>query len=866
MTDAALDLGVDSTLCCELIEELVDQLANIDDSIVLLEKEPTNLTLINNIFRCFHNIKGASSYVNSYIPDLVEKCHYIEDILNKIRSKELQVNTQIIDTIILYKNDLSAGLQKAMKNMSCENKYVTAPPSTPIKSEPGKVNELETVNNLSAEEQIDHYPAEVPEELHNQFEQDVKEKIGDAINLAIEMEKSGVNQDKINAIFRYVHTIKGNSEYLGLKKIIDLSHSLESVLDHCRKQQISWTGMLPDLVVEGLKKILELVDALRTREIVKYLDLKDKLLFVTKGSGNITSHGYKNEQEKSEVEPPIDETLAFYNMVQQSLDHLALHVVKIEKENYQEKICHIKRLINNIIVSANYLEMEETFSKATELENCIHECKEYSGEEFLAYFKDEIFKWCKEIESSVKRECERRASAEGGTTPPKEKKNDHETSNGTSNGDGSGATVVGNGSSVDPANKTGTATGATGKLSEKKKKVQTTIRIDEQKLDDLMNTVGELVTLKNAFDHLSIEFDNWSKMERQRKNIESLKTLTHTLGRISDDLRDITMDMRLVPINILFKRFPVLVRDVSKKLNKKIELQIAGGETELDKHIIEVISDPLIHLLRNAVDHGVESPDERAKTGKSEMAIIELKAYQEGNSVVIEVKDDGRGIDTEKIKSKVIEKGLMKKEALTNLSVKDVYELIFLPGLSTATYVTDISGRGVGMDVVKNNIGQVNGHVEVFSQKGEGTSFKISLPLTMAVISVLFFRASNKIMALPLDSISEIIRLKSDQLTSVKNDLLAQIRGEVINIKYLSDLLCLKKKELDRKDILEIIIVKERDKKIGIIVDETFNQQEVVIRPLGHLLSDNPYFFGSTILGNGQVVVILNPVEIFATA
>ncbi len=381
-----------------------------------------------------------------------------------------------------------------------------------------------------------------------------------------------------------------------------------------------------------------------------------------------------------------------------------------------------------------------------------------------------------------------------------------------------------------------------------------TLRIDTDRLDHVMDLVGELVLSRNRLSKIL------SDIEELYEGDEKIKTLLETssnLSLITTDLQLSVMKMRMVPIRKVFNKFPRMVRDIARKANKKINLEMLGETTEIDKSVIEELSDPLVHLIRNSIDHGIEKPEERLKKGKSEAGTIKLNAYQEGNSIVIQIDDDGKGIDPAVVEKKARERGLIRNQDI-KLSAKEIINYIFEPGFSTAEKVTDISGRGVGMDVVKTNIGRINGIIDVNSDTGKGTQVTLKIPLTLAIIQVLMVKVNGEMYALPLASILETFRVSKSSLKYIDGQQILNVRNRLIPLIKLSDALELNCEDVV-KDWVYVVLMAIAEKKVGVIVDELCHQEEVVIKPVGTYFSDIKEVSGATITGDGKVGLILDP-------
>lgn len=396
-----------------------------------------------------------------------------------------------------------------------------------------------------------------------------------------------------------------------------------------------------------------------------------------------------------------------------------------------------------------------------------------------------------------------------------------------------------------------------------KPKTSSTIRVDHEKLDHLMNLIGELIINRNRFAMLarSLEEGHLDVQEVAQNLVET----TDSMNRISDDLQDTIMNVRMVPVGTVFSRFPRLVRDLSRKSDKQVELVMEGEDTELDKSVVEVIGDPLVHMIRNSVDHGLENKEERAHTGKDPVGKVFLRAYHRGNSVAIEVEDDGKGIDPDRIKESALKKGIITQEQASQMDEREALELIFAPGFSSAEKITDISGRGVGMDVVRSNIKNLKGSVNVSSELGKGTKVTLILPLTLAIIDALMVMVSGNMYAIPLDAVSETTKLDANRLTDVNNRKALELRGEVLGIIELGEILELPSNQEEREQ-LPVVIINDNDRRLGLVVDKLLERQEIVIKPLGAYLNEFELkgISGATIMGDGSVILILDPHEVYS--
>jgi two-component system chemotaxis sensor kinase CheA len=379
------------------------------------------------------------------------------------------------------------------------------------------------------------------------------------------------------------------------------------------------------------------------------------------------------------------------------------------------------------------------------------------------------------------------------------------------------------------------------------------IRVDTARLDQVMNLVGELVLGRNRLMKIGSELE---ELYETSSSVRSLSETVAQLNLVTTDLQLAVMKTRMQPIRKVFNKFPRMVRDMVRKVGKKVNLELSGEDTELDKSVIEEIGDPLIHLIRNSIDHGIESPEVRKKVGKSEEGCIRLAAYQEGDAIIVKIEDDGKGIDPAVIERKAFEKGLLKDQN-SRMSDKDLINLIFLPGFSTAEKVSDISGRGVGMDVVKTNVGRMNGIIDIDSKVGLGTRFTIRIPLTLAIIHVLMVKVEEEIYAIPLSSIVETVRIMPEEIKKVDGQEVLCLRDQVIPLVGLGDELGVIPGE-SKKQWIYVVLVAFAEKRVGVVVDTLCHQEEVVIKPIGEYLSGIKEVSGATITGDGKVGLILD--------
>jgi two-component system chemotaxis sensor kinase CheA len=384
--------------------------------------------------------------------------------------------------------------------------------------------------------------------------------------------------------------------------------------------------------------------------------------------------------------------------------------------------------------------------------------------------------------------------------------------------------------------------------------VEQTIRVDVKRLDHLMNLIGELVLGKNRLIKIN---DDVEERYEGEAFLEELNQVVSIVSLVTTDLQIAVMKTRMLPIGKVFNKFPRMIRDLSRELNKKIELEITGEDTELDKSIVEEIGDPLVHIIRNSCDHGIETPEVRLAAGKDETGTIHLKAYHEGNHIVIQIIDDGKGLDVDMLKTKSMEKGIITEKEADTMTEKEAFGLIFRPGFSTAAQVTSVSGRGVGMDVVKTNIEKLNGMIDIDSEVGKGTSMKLKIPLTLAIIQALLVGVQEEYYAIPLASVLETVRISKDEIYTVESRSVMRLRDEVLSLVHIGDIFEVER-VFDNSEHAYVVVLGLAESKIGLIVDSLVGQEEIVIKSLGEYLKGIEGIAGATIRGDGGVTLIVD--------
>ncbi|MFA5575827.1 MAG: chemotaxis protein CheA [Tissierellaceae bacterium] len=649
----------------------------------------------------------------------------------------------------------------------------------------------------------------------NIFVEEAKEHLQNMNEVLLELEKNPSNLGLVNEIFRVAHTIKGMSGTMGFQNMANLTHEMENVLQAARSSDISISGEIIDI-------LFECFDALDT------------------SVNHVVDFGEEDDNTHRQLINRLSELL----VEKKELSHEKNPLKVIKMDQYLINALHIARSkglnaysIEFILNESCMLKSARAFIIFNTLEtfgDVIHSnpsTEDIEDEKFDLTFTVILISEYEETE--ILKELNQISEVDNINLSMIDTVEDIEDNN----------IVIDSPENVDKAS-----------IEERKSdkptqsnvgKIGKTVRVDIDRLDNLMNLVSELIIIKTRMDDLS-----------EKSTGENMTEAIEYLERITTNLHDAVMKVRMVPIERVFNRFPRLVRDLSKELGKEIDLQMSGEETEVDRTVIDEIGDPLIHLIRNSIDHGIELPGDRIKVGKAEKGTVVLKSYPDGNNVVIEVEDDGKGIEKEIIIKKAIEKGLIEERETENLSLEDTISLMFLPGFSTSEIVSDVSGRGVGLDVVKSKIESINGSIEVQSVKDKGTKFIIRIPLTLAIIQALLIRLNDEIYAIPLSSVTEIINISEDMIRDVQGQEIVLYRGNTLSILRLKDLLELEE-EKDVDDFV-VVVINKGDKQAGLIVDSLIGQQEIVIKGLGKYLNGTKYLSGATILGNGNISLILD--------
>ncbi|MGN8382403.1 chemotaxis histidine kinase/response regulator CheAY2 [Helicobacter pylori] len=632
-------------------------------------------------------------------------------------------------------------------------------------------------------------------EMNEQLDQDL-----------VELEHNPEDLDLLNRIFRVAHTIKGSSSFLNLNILTHLTHNMEDVLNRARKGEIKITPDIMDVVLRSI-------------------DLMKTLLVTIRDTGSDTNNGKENE-----IEEAVKQLQAITSQNLEGAKETSGTKEAPQKEVKEENKEEAKG------------EAKENKAKAPTAENSASD-NPLADEPDLDYANMSA----EEVEAEIERLLNKRQEADKERRAQKKQEAKQEVT----------PTKEPPKTETPKAPKTETKAKAKADTEENKAPsigVEQTVRVDVRRLDHLMNLIGELVLGKNRLIRIYSDVEERYDGE---KFLEELNQVVSSISAVTTDLQLAVMKTRMQPVGKVFNKFPRMVRDLSRELGKSIELIIEGEETELDKSIVEEIGDPLIHIIRNSCDHGIEPLEERRRLNKPETGKVQLSAYNEGNHIVIKISDDGKGLDPVMLKEKAIEKGVISERDAEGMSDREAFNLIFKPGFSTAKVVSNVSGRGVGMDVVKTNIEKLNGIIEIDSEVGVGTTQKLKIPLTLAIIQALLVGVQEEYYAIPLSSVLETVRISQDEIYTVDGKSVLRLRDEVLSLVRLSDIFKVDAILESNSDVY-VVIIGLADQKIGVIVDYLIGQEEVVIKSLGYYLKNTKGIAGATVRGDGKITLIVD--------
>lgn len=637
----------------------------------------------------------------------------------------------------------------------------------------------------------------------------------------------------LDSIFRAAHTLKGMSATMGYDAIARLTHEMENLLDQLREREVFLSKEIINSLFRAADLLEGMLHSIRSGQEISV------------DAAEVAAALFKFDAAAAPVPDipgaePAEET-AFWRQddLAEEFNEYEINILHKAEEQGAGVWKAVVRIDNSCVMKAVRAFMVfKSLETLGEIIKSVPSVQDIEDEKFDNEFTVYVVtdKTADDIRQKLSAISE--ISLAGIQNSLLNGYKAAESANGNGNGQSASKAAAGTPAPAD-------APKAPAGSPDKKQKIHQTVRVDINRLDKLMSLVGELVINKTRLEQINID-----------NKLNSLNETIEQINRITDDLQSVVQNVRMVAIEQVFNRFPRMVRDLSNELGKEVNLVLEGKETELDRTVIDEISDPLVHLIRNSLDHGLESPEERLAKKKNPVGLLKLQAKQEGNRVVIIVEDDGRGINVEAIRNKAVENNVITLSEAENLEEAQILNLIFEPGFSTAEKVTDLSGRGVGLDVVKSKIQSLNGQVYVETKQGSGTRFMVKLPLTLAIIQALMVKVQQELYAIPLANIDETTSLVPAQVKDVQGQQVMVLRGKVLPLYFLGSILKIPGNTAPEE--LYVVVVRKGDTQIGIVVDELVGQQETVINSLGRTLSGISGLAGATILGNGNVALIID--------
>ncbi|OYD25928.1 chemotaxis protein CheA [Oceanimonas baumannii] len=660
---------------------------------------------------------------------------------------------------------------------------------------------------------------EVDEDILQDFLVEASEILEQLSEQLVTLERQPDDKDLLNAIFRGFHTVKGGAGFLSLTALVETCHKAENVFDILRTGQRRVTSELMDVILRALDTVNSMFAEIQNRQEPTPADpaLLEELSFYCQPG---------QEESAAPGSEPVAATPADINTIESLNEQEYQQMLgELNTEQYSEQVGiessnsdditddEFEALLDQLHGAGKHGGVPEAESPAPAAPSA---ASSQTGDELIDDGEFEAL--LDQLHGAGKGPTV--TPAPGGAVP-----------------DGSKPVI----SSAPPA-----ASRPAAPSKPAAPPADTTVRVDTKTLDSIMNMVGELVLVRNRL--LSLQAGH--------ENEEITKAVTN-LDAVTGDLQGAVMKTRMQPIKKVFGRFPRVVRDIARNMKKEIELEMVGEDTDLDKNLVEALADPLVHLVRNSCDHGIESPEEREAAGKPRKGVIRLTASQEGDHILLGIEDDGAGMDPEKLKSIAIKRGILDADGAARMSDNEAYNLIFAPGFSTKVEITDVSGRGVGMDVVKTGISSVNGSILIDSEKGKGTRLQIKVPLTLAILPTLMVVVGEQTFALPLTNVNEIFHLDLTRTSMVDGQLTVVVRNRAIPLFYLQDWL-LRNGRRERKAHGHVVLVMIGNQQVGFVVDGLIGQEEVVIKPLDHLLHGTPGMAGATITSDGGIALILD--------
>lgn len=664
-------------------------------------------------------------------------------------------------------------------------------------------------------------------EYKDMFVEEAREHLDTLNQTLVDFEDDPGDEEALHQIFRAAHTLKGMAAAMNYDKIQELSHKTEDTLDLVRNDELEVSTELVDLIFDCFDGLETMVEEIAESDATDF-DIDDLVDQLKEHMGKKTSKkGKKKKSKKNKNKKKKPKKLS----LNKKTENKVFKEIKNGKNAYNLNIkvdesCQMKSIRAFLLLKKLNSSGDVVYSKPKQ--KAIEDGKFEDGFQVVFITKNKQ----DEVQQLVDSVSELSSKTVTPITTEKDKLKLEETKEQPS--------------AKSSKNKKKKSKKSKNRKSKNAKKGSQSIRVEMDQLDDFMNLIGELVISKGRLGQIAMDND-----------LDDLSETINTFDRLTTELQDKIMNIRMIPMSHIFNRFPRMVRDLSKSNGKKINLNIEGEGIELDRTILDEIGDPLVHLLRNSVDHGVETPEERKKKGKPEAGNVDLIAERKRNHVLIKVQDDGKGIYPNVMKKTAVKKGLKTQEEVDRMEDQEALDLLWLPGLSSKEKITNVSGRGVGMDVVKSTIEKLNGAVEFTSEMDKGSTFSLKLPLTMAIFKSLFVGTADETYAIPISNIIETVKLDKNEIKTVKGSKTTLLRNEVLPLVSLADLLEIDKKQQDEDNLFAVVVQKE-EKKYGLIVDRLIGEQEITIKNVGGTMKRTKGVAGVTITGDGRVILVLD--------
>ena len=862
--EESLEAETDQSLLMDFIAETGEHLEQIERGLLALEQDPEDKDVLNDIFRSVHTIKGSSEYLG--MARIAELTHKLENLLDDIRQGKRLVDDALVDLLMAAGDRIGILVEDLERDRAEQVQIDDLLEQIESLEEGAGLVEAADEDDAPGEDVADEavaeggeaYEDEYDEELFGIFIDQLSEGLADVADQTRRMWAGDVDGDLVAACRQRLEALRSSANYMGYDKLTAVYDEWIEAVNEAGELsgeggRVDWRRIVQNTMVPMVERVTGFFPKV---EKLKELDLPG-MEDICAGHG---VEGGKEPEDSEAIERVSLEDLGI------DLDAVDLETVEFEplEEDSQDVVSRLENALEEKLDSFRDSEDREV---SGDMENGLF------SEDMIGDFESALEtgpspEEIDELESGLFSE------AVAGDTDWESLAGQPETSGAKEQEPGTVETpeqALPHVEEGDRRSRFSLGRRRTDKIKEKL--LKHSIRVDANKIDTLMNQVGELVVsrawfsqLFNEMRELQQELSQSQKLDQKElKHVKELtlriSEATTALGRVANELQEGVMKVRMLPIEQLFSRYPRLVHDLVRDSGKKVHLEIQGEETELDKVVIEEIADPLVHILRNAIDHGLETPRERVAQGKPETGLLRLHAYHESNHVVIEVADDGRGIDPDLIKAKALEKNFVTADELERMNEKEILALIMQPGFSTAAEVTHTSGRGVGMDVVKANIEKLNGTIDIESQKGIGTRFRVKIPLTLAIIPALLVKVSGELFTVPLSTVDETLRVYKNEVSAIEGIDVFQLRETTIPLIRLSELFDMQATP-SRDERIFVVVVNTGVKRVGLVVDELIGREEVVIKPLEDYLQENSGFSGATILGDGSISLILDIYEL----